>query len=132
MTSLAVEFGVPPFFAALAGFGITTLFGLLNGTLVALVRLPPFIVTLGTLNIAYAVTRIYRTTTISNLPPELTSLGRTFDIGETAITYGSILMIVLYLVIWFVLAKQRGVAMCTHWAITLKLRAWPVSPLHAC
>ena len=65
MTSLAVEFGVPPFFAVLAGFGITTLFGLLNGTLVALVRLPPFIVTLGTLNIAYAVTRIYRTTTIS-------------------------------------------------------------------
>jgi fructose transport system permease protein len=105
MTSLAVEFGVPPFFAVLAGFGITTLFGLLNGTLVALVRLPPFIVTLGTLNIAYAVTRIYRTTTISNLPPELTSLGRTFDIGETAITYGSILMIVLYLVVWFVLRE---------------------------
>ncbi len=105
MTSLAVEFGVPPFFAVLAGFGITTLFGLLNGTLVALVRLPPFIVTLGTLNIAYAVTRIYRTTTISNLPPEITSLGRTFDIGETAITYGSILMIVLYLVIWFVLRE---------------------------
>jgi fructose transport system permease protein len=105
MTSLAVEFGVPPFFAALAGFGVTTLFGLLNGTLVALVRLPPFIVTLGTLNIAYAVTRIYRTTTISNLPPELTALGRTFDIGETAITYGSILMIGLYLVMWFVLRE---------------------------
>jgi fructose transport system permease protein len=105
MTSLAVEFGVPPFFAVLAGFGVTTLFGMLNGTLVALVRLPPFIVTLGTLNIAYAVTRIYRTTTISNLPPELTALGRTFDVGETAITYGSILMIVLYLVMWFVLRE---------------------------
>jgi fructose transport system permease protein len=105
MASLAVEFGVPPVFAILAGFAVTTLFGLLNGSLVALVKLPPFIVTLGTLNIAYAITRIYRTTTISNLPPEITALGNTFDVGQTAITYGSILMIVLYVVMWFVLRE---------------------------
>lgn len=105
MTSLAVEYGLHPALAVVIGFGATTLFGLLNGSLVALVRLPPFIVTLGTLNIAYAVTRIYRTTTISKLPPEITFLGNTFDIGETAITYGSILMIVLYLVMWFVLRE---------------------------
>ncbi|HQY95235.1 MAG TPA: hypothetical protein PLS79_26725, partial [Caldilinea sp.] len=54
MASLAVEFGVPPVFAILIGLAITTLFGILNGSLVALVKLPPFIVTLGTLNIAYA------------------------------------------------------------------------------
>ena len=95
MASLAVEYGVPPVIAILIGFAVTTLFGLLNGSLVALVKLPPFIVTLGTLNIAYAITRIYRTTTISNLPPTVTALGNTFDVGETAITYGSILMIVL-------------------------------------
>ncbi len=105
MTSLAVDFGVPPVAAVALGFGITALFGLLNGSLVALVRLPPFIVTLGTLNIAYAVTRIYRTTTISNLPPSLTALGNTFVINQTAITYGSILMVVLYLVMWFVLRE---------------------------
>lgn len=105
MASLAVEYGVPPVIAILVGFAVTTLFGLLNGSLVALVKLPPFIVTLGTLNIAYAITRIYRTTTISNLPPTVTALGNTFDVGETAITYGSILMIVLYLVMWFVLRE---------------------------
>ncbi|MFN8466488.1 MAG: ABC transporter permease [Caldilineaceae bacterium] len=105
MASLAVEYGVPPVIAILIGFAVTTLFGLLNGSLVALVKLPPFIVTLGTLNIAYAITRIYRTTTISNLPPTVTALGNTFDVGETAITYGSILMIVLYLVMWFVLRE---------------------------
>lgn len=105
MASLAVEYGVPPVVAILAGFAVTTLFGLLNGSLVALVKLPPFIVTLGTLNIAYAITRIYRTTTISNLPPEITSLGNTFDVGQTAITYGSILMIVLYVIMWFVLRE---------------------------
>ena len=32
-------------------------------------------------------------------------LGNTFDIGETAITYGSIMMIGLYLVMWFVLRE---------------------------
>jgi len=96
---------VPPVIAILIGFAVTTLFGLLNGSLVALVKLPPFIVTLGTLNIAYAITRIYRTTTISNLPPTVTALGNTFEVGETAITYGSILMIVLYLVMWFVLRE---------------------------
>ena len=52
------------------GFLVDDAFGLLNGSLVTLVRLPPFIVTLGTLNIAYALTLIYRTTTISNLPPK--------------------------------------------------------------
>ena len=55
MTSLAVEYGLHPALAVLIGFCATTLFGLLNGSLVALVRLPPFIVTLGTLNIAYAI-----------------------------------------------------------------------------
>lgn len=105
MTSLAVEYGVHPGLAVLIGFGLSTMFGLLNGSLVALVRLPPFIVTLGMLNIVYALTRIYRTTTISKLPPEILFLGNTFDIGETAITYGSILMIVLYFVMWFVLRE---------------------------
>ncbi len=36
---------------------------------------------------------------------EILFLGNTFDIGETAITYGSIMMIVLYLVMWFVLRE---------------------------
>jgi fructose transport system permease protein len=105
MTSLAVEFGVNPILAIVVGLLVTTLFGILNGSLVALVKLPPFIVTLGTLNIAYAITRIYRTTTISNLPPTITYLGNTFIIGETAITYGSVLMLVIYLITWFVLRE---------------------------
>lgn len=105
MTSFAVEFGVPPLFAVLAGLAVTTAFGLLNGSLVALVKLPPFIVTLGTLNIAYAITRIYRTTTISNLPPTITFLGNTFTVGETAVTYGSVVMLLVYLIAWFVLRE---------------------------
>ena len=35
----------------------------------------------------------------------MTALGNTFEVGQTAITYGSILMIVLYLIMWFVLRE---------------------------
>ena len=34
-------------------------FGLVNGLLVTRIKLPPFIVTLGTLNIAFALTQLY-------------------------------------------------------------------------
>ncbi|MBA3560281.1 MAG: ABC transporter permease, partial [Gemmatimonadaceae bacterium] len=59
MTTLAVQHGVPVPLAIVSGIGVTTLFGLLNGFLVTRVKLPPFIVTLGTLNIAFAITQLY-------------------------------------------------------------------------
>ncbi|MEW5956306.1 MAG: ABC transporter permease [Chloroflexota bacterium] len=103
MTSMAVDYGLNPILAILLGFLVCITFGVLNGTLVTMVRLPPFIVTLGTLNIAFALTRIYTTQTITGLPPLLTFFGNTFKIGNTAITYGSVLMFLLYLLAWFVL-----------------------------
>jgi fructose transport system permease protein len=60
-------------------------------------------VTLGTLNIAFALTRIYTTQTITGLPPMMLFFGNTFKIGGTAITYGSVLVVVLFVVAWFVL-----------------------------
>jgi fructose transport system permease protein len=103
MTSLAVQFGVPPLIAVLIGMLVCVAFGLLNGSLVTMIRLPAFIVTLGTLNIAFALTRIYTTSTISNLPAAMLFFGSTFKIGGTAITWGSVLMFVLYIITWFIL-----------------------------
>lgn len=103
MTSMAVDYGLHPLLAILVGFAVCLAFGLLNGALVTMIRLPPFIVTLGTLNIAFALTRIYTTQTITGLPPLLTFFGNTFKIGNTAITYGSVLMFILYIVAWFML-----------------------------
>lgn len=103
MTGLAVNSGVPALLAILIGIGATTGFGLLNGLLVTKLRLPPFIVTLGMLNIAFALTRIYTTGSIVGLPPTQRFFGETFTIGATAITYGSILMLLLYLLVWYVL-----------------------------
>lgn len=103
MTSMAVDYGLHPVLAILIGFAVCMAFGLLNGALVTMIRLPPFIVTLGTLNIAFALTRIYTTQTITGLPPMLTFFGNTFKVGNTAITYGSVLMFLLYLAAWFML-----------------------------
>lgn len=103
MTSLAVDYGVNPLLAVLLGIGVCLLFGLINGALVTGIRLPAFIVTLGTLNIAFALTRIYTTSTITGLPDLLLIFGNTFRVGGTQITYGSVLMLLLYLLTWFIL-----------------------------
>jgi len=106
MTKLAVSGGVPPFLALLIGFAACGAFGLLHGVLVTRVNLPPFIVTLGTLNIAFALTHIYsKDETISDLPGLFTALGNSFKVGSTAITYGSLLCLGLFVVAWFVLSQ---------------------------
>ncbi len=104
MTKFAVVLGVPPVLAILCGIGASTLFGLLNGVLVTRVKLPSFIVTLGTLNIAFALTQIYSNAeTVSGLPDAMMFLGNTFRVGPAEVTYGTVLALLLYLATWFVL-----------------------------
>jgi fructose transport system permease protein len=80
------------------------LFGLLNGSLITFIRLPAFIVTLGTLNIAFAITQIYSAAqTVTGLPEPLLFFGNTFKIGGTAVTYGTVLMLGMYLLTWYIL-----------------------------
>jgi len=104
MTKLAVDYEMSPLLAILCGLMASTAFGFLNGALITRVKLPAFIVTLGTLNIAFAITQIYsKSQTVSGLPEALEFFGRTFSIGETAVTYGTVLMLVMYLITWFIL-----------------------------
>ncbi|GGJ43503.1 ABC transporter permease [Deinococcus roseus] len=106
MTKLAVESGLNPILAIMAGALVSTAVGFLNGLLVTRIKLPPFIVTLGTYNIAFAITQIYSNAqTQTGLPAALTFFGNTFHIGGTAITYGTVLMIVLYIVVWIFLTE---------------------------
>lgn len=110
MANLFVQNGLPPLLAILIGFIAAALFGLANGLLVTQLRLPPFIVTLGMFNIAFALTRIYSVTTLRMTDSAwYTVLGQTFSIGGvdsvTKITYGSVLMILLFLIAWFVLRE---------------------------
>jgi len=104
MTKFAVDYGMNPYLAILCGLLVSTLFGLLNGSLITFVRLPAFIVTLGTLNIAFAITQIYsKAQTVSGLPDPILFFGNTFKIGDTAVTYGTVLMLAMYLGFWYVL-----------------------------
>lgn len=103
MTGLFAKQGMDPVLALLLGLIVCVIFGILNGALITAIRLPPFIVTLGTYNIAYALIRIYTTETITKLSPLLLFFGNTFSIGGTEITYGSVLMVILFIVAWFIL-----------------------------
>jgi fructose transport system permease protein len=106
MTKFAVDLGMSPYLAILCGFLACIAFGFLNGALITYIRLPPFIVTLGTLNIAFALTQIYSSSqTVSGLPDAMLFLGNTFRIGQTAVTYGTVLMLVMYLLAWFLLRE---------------------------
>jgi fructose transport system permease protein len=70
------------------------------------VKLPPFIVTLGTLNIAFALVHIYSNEeTIARLPQPLTFFGTTFEIGRTDVTYGSVVTLLLFALAWFTLRQ---------------------------
>jgi fructose transport system permease protein len=102
MTKFASDLGVPAPLAILCGIAVTAGFGLLNGLLVTRVKLPPFIVTLGTFNIAFAITQLYSgAQTVTEVPTLMTWLGTTFPIGGTNVGYGTVLMILLYLAVWF-------------------------------
>jgi fructose transport system permease protein len=106
MTKLAVAKGVDPLVAIALGILACVAFGVLNGSLVAWVRLPAFIVTLGTLNIAFAFTHIYSNDeTYSELPSQLLFFGRTFTVHGTSITYGVVLMFILFGIAWYALTQ---------------------------
>lgn len=102
MTKLVAEMGVPVPIAVLAGIAATAAFGLVNGLLVTRIKLPPFIVTLGTFNIAFAITQLYSNAqTVTDLPESMTWLGNTFALGSANVSYGVVLMIALYLGVWW-------------------------------
>lgn len=109
MTKLAADLGLPAPLAILAGIGVTALFGLVNGLLVTRIKLPPFIVTLGTFNIAFAITQLYSgAQTVTEVPGMMTWLGSTFALGGTNVAYGTILMMLLYLGVWFWLRETQS------------------------
>src|SRR3954454_22358551 len=106
MAKMSADQGVPGLLALLIGFVVGTACGLLNGSLVTRLRLPPFIVTLGTLNIFLAL-NLYISKSETIRGTDMSSLllwtGKTINFGDTRITYGSILMLVLFGVFAWVL-----------------------------
>jgi fructose transport system permease protein len=106
MTKFAVDHGMHPMLAVACGMAVCALIGCINGALVTSIKLPPFIVTLGTMNIAFAITEIYsHAQTVTDVPEAMTFFGNTFKVADTSFTYGTVLMLALYLVTWLFLRE---------------------------
>jgi fructose transport system permease protein len=108
MANLATKAGLPGVAAIVIGIVAATAMGALNGWLVTRVKLPPFIVTLGTLSIFMSLNLVVsRSETIrgSDMPGIMTWTGNTFGIGGFRVTYGSLIMLVLFGLFVYALAN---------------------------
>jgi fructose transport system permease protein len=106
MAKMSADAGLPGVVCILIGLAVGMACGLANGLLVAKVKLPPFIVTLGTLQIFSSLTYWYSksaTITANEMSSVLLWTGNTFSIGGTNFTYGSVLMLLLFAIMIFVL-----------------------------
>lgn len=108
MGKLSADFGVPGIAALGIGFAFGTSCGILNGLLITRLRLPPFIVTLGTLSIFFALNLyVSASTTIDgrDMDPIMTWTGTRIDVPiiDTAVPYSSFLMLGMYAIMWYVL-----------------------------
>ncbi|KFB10710.1 ABC transporter permease [Nitratireductor basaltis] len=111
MGNLGVQMGLPTPVAIGIGFICGALAGMLNGFLVTKVRLPPFIVTLGTWNIFFALNlwlsgaQSIRSQDIDAQAPLLKFFGESINIGGAQFTFGSMLMVLIFAVLWYVLNR---------------------------
>jgi fructose transport system permease protein len=106
MGRISAEMGIPGVLVLGIGFVVGIACGLLNGTLITRLRLPPFIVTLGSLNIFFALTLyVSRSVTIAGdrMDPLLLAMGNSVVILGTKVTYGTIAMLGMYVVMAVVL-----------------------------
>ncbi|MEU8611613.1 ABC transporter permease [Actinoplanes sp. NPDC048791] len=108
MATFATKMGMPGLLALLFGLVAGTAMGALNGFLVTRIKLPPFIVTLGTLSIFFSLNSVVsKSETIrgSDMPGLMTWTGTTIPIGSFRLTYGSIIMLLLFGVFFYALSS---------------------------
>src|SRR5262249_39601588 len=125
MGRTAVVYGIPVPIAFSAGLLVGLLCGALNGFLVTMLRLPPFIVTLGTfsifqaLNTWYSKSETIRAQDMESAAPFLLCFGKLIKLYDLfkamgldlpflkgwVVNYGSLLMILLAIIVSYVLTR---------------------------
>jgi fructose transport system permease protein len=111
MGNLAVNMGVPSPLAILLGCLGGMAAGAMNGLLITKIKLPPFITTLGTWSIFFALNlwlsgaQSIRSQDIDKNAEFLKFFGNAFTVGGARITFGVVLMIVIFVVLWYMLNK---------------------------
>jgi len=109
MGQFTFRYGLPAEVAVACGLLCGTLCGFINGWLVAKVKLPPFIVTLGMWQIVLATNFLYsknetiRAQDIEAEAPLLQLFGAKFNVGGAVFTVGVIFMVVLVFVLAYAL-----------------------------
>lgn len=111
MGQFAFRYGFPPELAVVCGFAVGGICGWINGALVAYMRLPPFIVTLGMWqivlagNFLYSANETIRAQDIADQAPILQFFGNSIRFGGAVLTYGVIAMVLLVALLWYVLNR---------------------------
>jgi fructose transport system permease protein len=108
MANMATKLGLPGVLALLVGLVLGTAMGALNGWLVTRIKLPPFIVTLATLSIFFSLNSVVsgsETIRGTDMPPIMTWTGTSFGLGGFRVTYGSIIMLLLFAFFYYALSN---------------------------
>ncbi len=108
MANMATKLGVPGVLALLLGLVLGTAMGAFNGWLVTRINLPPFIVTLGTLSIFFSLNSVVsgsETIRGTDMPSIMTWTGTSFGLGGFRVTYGSIIMLLLFAFFYYALSN---------------------------
>ncbi len=109
MGQFTFRYGLPPEVAVACGLMCGALCGFINGFLVAVMKLPPFIVTLGMWQIVLATNFLYsknetiRSQDIEANAPILQFFGTRFEIGGAVFTYGVVFLVILVMVLAYAL-----------------------------
>jgi len=109
MGQFTFRYGLPAEVAVACGLLCGTLCGFINGWLVAKVKLPPFIVTLGMWQIVLATNFLYsknetiRAQDIEAEAPLLQLFGAKFNVGGAVFTVGVVFMVLLVFVLAYAL-----------------------------
>ena len=98
---------LPSGLSLLLGLLVGLATGLLNGVLVTRMKLPPFIVTLGTLSIYTALLLLYSNSASieTGVPAPIVGLGNTFSVAGVQITFGVVAMVVVYAIVAVILGR---------------------------
>jgi fructose transport system permease protein len=112
MGKLALGWDYQPMLALLIGIVIGTACGLLNGVLITRFRIPPFIATLGTFNALFALSQWFsenetlRNEDLKAAASILLWFDHTWEpIEGFRVTYGSLFMLILFVVAWYALRR---------------------------
>ncbi|HQU68618.1 MAG TPA: ABC transporter permease [Albidovulum sp.] len=111
MGQMTFRYGVPAPLAILIGLALGTLMGYINGYLISRLRLPPFIVTLGTWqvylssNFIFSANETIRSQDIAANAPSLQFWGYAIQPGGVKVLYAVFLMIILVAIMSYVLRQ---------------------------